>query len=59
MKAVRQNLGLDEQDTTMDNRINSMSHDEILDCVTEWEGLIHYGPTIKQWIQDIYHVKLS
>jgi hypothetical protein len=58
MRAVRQNLGYEENDTTIDDTINKMKADNILDCVCNWNGLIHWGDTIKEWIEDIYKVKL-
>ena len=58
-ESVRQNLGLEEKDTSQDSRIENMSHDEILDRVSTWGRLIGYGSTIRRWITDIYGVKLQ
>lgn len=55
---VRQNLGLNGNDNSQDQEIIKMSKSEILDRVCEWEGLINYGSTIKQWIEEIYNIKL-
>lgn len=58
MRDVRQNYGLEPNDTSRDQMILEMSKDEILDRVTTWNGLIGYGDTIKRWVQDVYDIKL-
>ena len=40
LRLVRQNLDLEPTDTSMDDKINNMSRNEVLDRVCEWEGLI-------------------
>lgn len=59
MKYVRQNMGLEDNDTSMDDDINSMSKERVLDRVCNWNGLINYGSTIIGWIEDIYKLDLS
>lgn len=59
MEDVRQNLGLEPDDTSKDDEINEMSRDEILDRVCEWHGLIHYGDTIREWIENIWGIDLD
>ncbi len=59
MQSVRQNLGLEEKDTSEDTRISSMPPDEVLDRVVTWAGLINYGGTIRHWIRGIYGVGLT
>ena len=59
MSYVRQNLYLKPDDASRDTEINSMSKDEILDRVCNWNGLIHYGSTIKSWVEDIYKIELK
>lgn len=59
MDYVRQNLGLESGDTSEDERINKMSHDEVLDRVAIWFGLINHGGTIRSWIRAIYKVELK
>ena len=46
MKRVRQRLGLDENDTSRDAEIESMSGYEILDHYLKWEGIIGYTDEI-------------
>lgn len=58
MRAVRQNLGLNEFDFSKDSEINKMDKDEILHRVCVWNNLIGYEKTIKNWIKDIYGVAL-
>lgn len=59
MTAVRQNMGLDEHDTSRDDEIEKMSKEEILDRVCEWDGLTGYGKFIKSWIEDIWGINLD
>ena len=59
MEAVRQNLGLEFDDTSKDDEISEMSRDEILDRVCEWNGLIGYGSQIREWIEDIWGIDLD
>jgi hypothetical protein len=56
---VRQNLGLTEDDTSLDGEILAMSRDEVLDRVCAWNGLIGFGDTVKDWVQDVYGVELE
>jgi len=56
---VRQNLGLEPTDSSEDERIMKMSHDEILDRVLNWNGIIGYGGDIRRWVENIYDVKLK
>lgn len=59
MQYVRNSLGLDEYNTERDNEINSMDKEEVLNRVCNWKGLIDYGNTIKNWVEDIYKVSLE
>ena len=60
MGYVRQNLGLDDPEVkTEDDFINSMSKDEILERVCNWNGLINYHNTVKGWVEDIYNIELN
>lgn len=43
MENVRQNLGLEEDDTSRDNEIMAMSPREVFDRFCTWEGLLGYG----------------
>ena len=54
MEDVRQNLGLEADDTSKDDEISEMSRDEILDRVCEWNGLIGYGSTVREWVENIW-----
>lgn len=58
MKDVRQRLGLEEDDTSRDNEINTMGKYRVLCMVCNWNGLIDYGSTIADWIDDIYGFNL-
>lgn len=59
MEAVRQNLGLEADDTSKDDEINEMTRQEVLDRVCKWNGLIGYADTIREWIEDIWGVDLD
>ena len=42
MRAVRQNIGLDEYDTSRDEEIMEMDGEEIVDRYLTWNGIIGY-----------------
>lgn len=42
MRAVRQNIGLEEDDTSRDAEIMEMSGEEIVDRYLTWNGIIGY-----------------
>ena len=46
MKAVRQNIGLEEDDTSRDAEIMEMSGEEIVDRYLTWNGIIGYTSDI-------------
>lgn len=54
MELLRQRLGLEEDDTSRDNEINSYSMNEAFDEVLIWNGIIGYGNEIRSLIDDIY-----
>ena len=56
---VRQSLGRDKYDFSIDERIDGMNSDEVLESVCSWNGLINFNTAIKEWITDIYGVSLS
>lgn len=59
MRKVRMNLGLDVDDTSRDEYINSMSRNEAFGRVLEWEGIIGYDQRIMSIVEDIFDVKLK
>lgn len=59
MEAIRQNLDLESDDTSMDKKIMKMSKDEIFDRLLTWNGLIGYEGTIREWVNDVYGVELG
>lgn len=59
MGYVRSRMGMDEYDDSKDDKINSMSPDDVFDMVCEWKGFSGYGKTFRSWIEDIYHIKLN
>ena len=54
MKRLRQNLGLEPDDTSGDKEIDIMSPGEVVDRVLEWEGIIGYSSLITDLIFDVY-----
>lgn len=56
---VRQRLGLESYDASRDEEIDGMSHNAVLDACLEWEGIIGYGYTLRDWIKNIYGVTLE
>lgn len=59
MEKVRQHLGLEPGDTSWDDVINGSTRDAVFAHCLEWEGIIGYDITIRDWIRDIYGVTLS
>lgn len=59
MEYVRQRLGLEKYDDSMDKEINELSPNEVFGHVCEWNGLCGYADTIKSWIRDIYKLELG
>lgn len=59
MRILRQRLGLEEDDTSRDEEINTYSMDSAFREVLAWEGFFGYFGTIKGWIEDIYGVNLT
>lgn len=59
IKILRQRRNIDEDDTSEDKDINTLSTDEVFSEVCDWEGLIGYNSVIKRWINDIYKINLD
>lgn len=59
MEDVRQNLGLEADDTSRDDEINEKTRLEVLDHVCTWHGLIGFSDIICEWIEDIWGVDLD
>ena len=53
---VRQNMGLEWNDTSKDNEIDKMSRKEVLERFWTWEGIIGYANTIKNSVFDVYGI---
>ena len=53
---VRQNMGLEWNDTSKDNEIDKMSRKEVLERFWMWEGIIGYANTIKNSVFDVYGI---
>jgi hypothetical protein len=58
IEAVRQNLGLDQNDDSKDDEIMQMSREEIFRRYMTWHGIIGYESEIKEIIEEIYLVAL-
>ena len=54
MRSVRQNMGLDEDDTSRDDAIMEMDSYELLDRFLEWEGIIGYTQKIVNILKEIF-----
>ena len=59
MDKVRQRLGLEPGDTSRDEEINNMTHDQVFAHCLMWEGILGYEFTIRRWITEIYGVTLT
>lgn len=58
IEAIRQNLGLDEDDESKDDEIMQMSREEVFRRYMTWHGIIGYESEIKEIIEEIYRVEL-
>lgn len=58
MKTLRKRAGLSAEDESLDKELNKLSPSEALNEVATWEGLLGYGDTIINWVQDIYGIEL-
>lgn len=54
MKNVRQNMGVEEWDTSLDSEIDKMSPGEVLDRYWEYEGLMGYTSLIVDTVFDVF-----
>ena len=59
MKKVRQRLGVEEDDTSLDLDIAGLHQGEVFNHCLCWEGIIGFGLPIRRWIEDIYGVQLK
>ena len=59
MQAVRQNLGLESDDTSMDKEIFSMPQSEVLERFFTWNGVCGYGDTIINVVEEIFKITLE
>ena len=59
MKQLRQRLDLDKYDPSADEEINNMSKDTVLKNLFCWNGLNGWDATFKQWVEQIYGIKLE
>lgn len=54
MRNVRQNLGLEKDDTSRDDEVMEMSGYEILDRYLKWEGIIGYAGDILNVVSEAF-----
>ena len=59
MKTLRQNSGLEKDDTSHDKVFESFSKRMVFDRLLIWEGIIGYSGRIIGFIEDVYGVKLE
>ena len=59
LKRLRQHMGLHKDDETLDLQFEHWSPKEVMDAVLDWEGLVNYGPWIREIIKDIFEVDLD
>lgn len=56
-KNVRQNIGLEWDDNSMDDEIDGMTPGEVLDRFWEWEGIVGYTHKIIDSVLDVYGIE--
>lgn len=60
LTCLRQRLGLDKEDTSLDIEFKKMSPNEAFSEVAKWNGLLGgYSDTILGWVKSIYGVDLA
>lgn len=60
MQQLRLRLGLkDKYDTSLDEEINNMNKDIVFENLLGWNGLRGWDSTIKDWVEQVYGIKLS
>lgn len=60
MCQLRESLGLDDKyDTSLDEEINGMNKNDVFNNLLNWNGLIGWDKTIKEWITFIYGIELN
>lgn len=59
MNSVRQQLWLEEGDTSRDNEIANMSRGEVFSYCLNWKGIIGFDYTIRNFVEEIFRVKLE
>lgn len=58
LKILRESKGLEVNNESEYELLNSMTPYDILDTMLNFEGIIGYTNKIKDWIEDIYDIKL-
>lgn len=58
MSRCRQRRGLEEDDISHNSEIETWSAGKLFRECLEWEGVIGYDILIRNWIEEIYGVKL-
>jgi len=59
VRDVRQNMGLEPDDTSRDSEILTMTPAEIFDRGLEWQGIIGYSHRILSAIEEIFDINLD
>ena len=55
----QQKYALEESDNSKDFEIQKLEPDEIFDSCLQWECIMGYTETIKEWIEELYKVDLN
>ena len=58
MRNIRQNLGLEADDTSRYDYIMQMDKEDAFDCCLIWEGICGYGSLILSMVNGIYGTEL-
>lgn len=60
IKKLRNRLGEDENDSSVDDEILSLSKNEVFSHVLKWDGLLgSWDYEIKRYVNDIYGINLD
>ena len=59
MEDVRQSLGYEEDDSTVDKMIYELSKREVFALWLQWQGIIGYEDSILDAVENIYNIDLE
>lgn len=59
MRRLRERLGLEPDDISEDEKLNTYSPREAFNACCNWEGLIGWGDTLLGFVEDCFGIELE